>query len=37
VLGYPGDLGAACRHLVDAANEEGGRDNISVLLVRYER
>jgi protein phosphatase len=37
VLAYPGDLGAACRHLVDAANEEGGRDNISVLLVRYER
>jgi PPM family protein phosphatase len=31
------DLSAACRNLVDLANERGGRDNISVLLVRYER
>ena len=37
VLAHPGQLDAACRHLVDAANEQGGRDNISVLLVRYER
>lgn len=29
------DLGAACRELVSAANAEGGRDNISVVLVHY--
>ena len=34
---YPTDLSAACRRLVNAANEGGGRDNISVLLIRYER
>ena len=30
-----GDLDAACRHLTSSANEEGGRDNISVILLRY--
>jgi len=30
-----GDLDAACRHLTSSANEEGGRDNISVVLLRY--
>jgi len=30
-----GDLDAACRHLISSANEEGGRDNISVVLLRY--
>jgi serine/threonine protein phosphatase PrpC len=29
------DLEAACRQLVATANDEGGRDNISVVLVRY--
>jgi PPM family protein phosphatase len=29
------DLEAACRQLTSAANEEGGRDNISVVLARY--
>ena len=28
------DLHAACRALVDAANERGGRDNVTVALVR---
>jgi serine/threonine protein phosphatase PrpC len=30
-----GDLHAACRELTSRANEEGGRDNISVVLARY--
>jgi PPM family protein phosphatase len=29
------DLEAACRQLLATANDEGGRDNISVVLVRY--
>jgi len=28
------DLNAACAQLVDAANEAGGPDNISAILVR---
>lgn len=28
------DLDAACRSLIDAANHNGGRDNISVILVK---
>jgi protein phosphatase len=31
------DLDAICAHLVDLANERGGEDNITVLLVRYEK
>lgn len=34
--GHPGDLDAAARALVDAANEAGGPDNITVALVRCE-
>ena len=37
LLGGAGeDLAAAARGLVDAANESGGEDNITVLLVRFE-
>ena len=32
-----GDLHAAARTLVSRANAEGGRDNLSVVLVHYER
>jgi serine/threonine protein phosphatase PrpC len=35
VTSCEGDLDAACRQLTLRANEEGGRDNISVVLVRY--
>ena len=37
VSAHPGDLAAACRELVAQANAEGGRDNISVILVQYRR
>ena len=33
VMGHGGDLEAACDALVTAANAEGGRDNISAVLV----
>ncbi len=32
--GHPTDLAEACRVLVDMANEAGGHDNITVMLVR---
>lgn len=35
VAAHPGDPPTACRALVAAANETGGRDNISVILVQY--
>ena len=31
------DPETACRRLVDRANEQGGRDNITVIAARYER
>ena len=31
------DLDATCAQLVDLANERGGEDNITVVLVRYEK
>jgi protein phosphatase len=31
----PVDLERSCRALIEAANEQGGRDNISVILVQY--
>jgi protein phosphatase len=34
-LAGEGDLATACRRLVAAANDQGGRDNISVILVQY--
>jgi protein phosphatase len=34
VAGHSSDLEAACRELVGKANAEGGRDNISVILVK---
>lgn len=33
---HDGDLDAACAQLVDRANEAGGRDNISVILLAEE-
>jgi serine/threonine protein phosphatase PrpC len=35
VLPHAENLAAACQQLVSAANEAGGRDNISAILVRY--
>jgi PPM family protein phosphatase len=35
VTPFPGSLEEAARKLVDAANEAGGKDNVSVVLVRY--
>ncbi len=36
VSAHAADLEEACRRLVGQANAQGGRDNISVLLVRYD-
>jgi serine/threonine protein phosphatase PrpC len=35
VTAHEPDLERACRQLVDAANAQGGRDNVSAVLVRY--
>ena len=35
-LARPGDLAERCRELIQAANEGGGPDNISTILVRVE-
>jgi protein phosphatase len=37
VAAHPADLAGVCRQLVDEANAQGGRDNISVILVEYRR
>jgi protein phosphatase len=34
--GEDGDLGRAARALVTSANERGGEDNITVVLIRFE-
>lgn len=31
------DLGACCRHLVDLANDRGGKDNITVVLIEVRQ
>ena len=31
------DLDEACRELVDLANSRGGDDNITLVIVRYEK
>jgi len=36
VMKGDGDLAGACQNLVDAANERGGLDNITAILVRAE-
>jgi serine/threonine protein phosphatase PrpC len=36
VLGAEPDPERACRHLLARANEAGGRDNITVIVARYE-
>ena len=32
-----GDLDKSCEALIDAANQNGGTDNITVILIRYEK
>lgn len=34
IAAYPSELGQACQILVDKANEAGGHDNITVMLLR---
>lgn len=36
VITEAGDVSEAAKQLVDMANENGGKDNISVVLIRYE-
>jgi protein phosphatase len=33
----PGDIPGACRDLIGEANAQGGRDNVSLILVEYKR
>ena len=37
ILNEPAPLETQCRRLVDAANGAGGKDNITVLLLRFAR
>lgn len=37
ILDKPATLETQCRRLVDAANAAGGKDNVTVLLVRFAR
>ena len=34
IVGQAGSAEAACRHLLQAANEGGGSDNVTVVVVR---
>jgi len=34
LLKQPGDLDILCQHLIDSANEAGGRDNVTCILAR---
>ena len=36
VTASDGDLEKACKQLIDAANERGGLDNITAVLIRAE-
>ena len=36
VTGSDGDLEKACKDLIDAANERGGLDNVTAVLIRTE-
>jgi protein phosphatase len=36
ILQEAGDLTAACRQLVEMANERGGEDNITVIIARFD-
>jgi PPM family protein phosphatase len=36
VLNEPSTLEARCRRLVDAANDAGGKDNVTVVLLAFE-
>lgn len=36
ILAAQADSATACRKLVDAALEQGGRDNVTVLVARYQ-
>jgi PPM family protein phosphatase len=36
IVSEEADLSAACRRLIDRANENGGPDNITVILARFE-
>ena len=36
ILNAKGDLNSACQNLVNTANEKGGRDNITVIIVYFE-
>jgi protein phosphatase len=36
LLRAPGSIEQRCQKLIDAANEAGGRDNVTVLLIRME-
>jgi protein phosphatase len=36
IVGTAGDVGEACRNLIARANEHGGEDNITAVLIKIE-
>ena len=36
ILGQTEDLDSACEQMINAANDNGGTDNITVILIRYQ-